>query len=402
MGVLDGVKVVELAEHGFVPSCGAILADWGADVVKIERPTGDPLRAVMGAGLVADTGDFNFLFELYNRNKRGITLDLRIPDGTRRVRPTDRARRRAHHELPAVRARRSCASRPRTCGRSTRGSCTRRATGRASAGPTPTRAASTPSATGRVAVSVTSSLRPARRSSCPEARSATRRVARCSPAASPPRCTGGSRRARASSSTSRSSRRRSGSSAPTSPRRRSCARSPPSCKPAKALANPLVGPYRTIDDRWMMFSMLDDERHWAPTCRALGIDELIDDPRFVDTEARDRARRRAARDGRRARSGRSRSPTLAGRLAAEDTIFSTLASPLEVIDDPQVVENGVPRAAPRRTRRARLATAPMQFDDEMVEVRRGRARPRASTPTRSSASSGTTTTEIDAAPRGPR
>ena len=80
MGVLDGVKVVELAEHGFVPSCGAILADWGADVVKIERPTGDPLRSVMAAGLVADTGDFNFLFELYNRNKRGITLDLRVPE----------------------------------------------------------------------------------------------------------------------------------------------------------------------------------------------------------------------------------------------------------------------------------------------------------------------------------
>ena len=81
MGVLDGVKVVELAEHGFVPSCGAILADWGADVVKIERPTGDPLRAVMQQGFVADTGDFNFLFELYNRNKRGITLDLRIHEG---------------------------------------------------------------------------------------------------------------------------------------------------------------------------------------------------------------------------------------------------------------------------------------------------------------------------------
>ena len=81
MGVFDGVKVIELAEHGFVPSCGAILADWGADVVKIERPTGDPLRSVMGAGLVVDTGDFNFLFELYNRNKRGITLDLRVPEG---------------------------------------------------------------------------------------------------------------------------------------------------------------------------------------------------------------------------------------------------------------------------------------------------------------------------------
>ena len=50
MAVLDGVKVVELAEFGFVPSCGAVLADWGADVVKVERVTGDPLRHVQGAG----------------------------------------------------------------------------------------------------------------------------------------------------------------------------------------------------------------------------------------------------------------------------------------------------------------------------------------------------------------
>ena len=102
MGVLDGVKVVELAEHGFVPSCAAVLADWGADVVKIERPGGDPLRSIMGAGLVADTGDFNFLFELYNRNKRGIVLDLRVPEGRdvfdRLIEQADVSR----HELPAV------------------------------------------------------------------------------------------------------------------------------------------------------------------------------------------------------------------------------------------------------------------------------------------------------------
>src|SRR6476646_3833600 len=81
MGVMDGIKVVEVAEHGFVPSAAAILADWGADVVKVERATGDPLRAIMGAGLVADTGDFNFLFEQFNRNKRGISIDLRSDDG---------------------------------------------------------------------------------------------------------------------------------------------------------------------------------------------------------------------------------------------------------------------------------------------------------------------------------
>src|SRR6476661_9854173 len=81
MGVMDGVKVLEVSEHGFVPSAAAILADWGADVVKVERPTGDPLRGIMGAGLVADTGDFNFLFEQFNRNKRGISIDLRSDDG---------------------------------------------------------------------------------------------------------------------------------------------------------------------------------------------------------------------------------------------------------------------------------------------------------------------------------
>src|SRR5262249_56670785 len=65
MGVMDGVNVLEVAEHGFVPSAAAILAEWGANVVKVERPTGDPLRQIMAMGFVADTGDFNFLFEQF-------------------------------------------------------------------------------------------------------------------------------------------------------------------------------------------------------------------------------------------------------------------------------------------------------------------------------------------------
>ena len=81
MGVMDGVKVLEVAEHGFVPSAAAILAEWGADVVKVERPTGDPLRQIMAMGFVTDTGDFNFLFEQFNRNKRGVAIDLRNDEG---------------------------------------------------------------------------------------------------------------------------------------------------------------------------------------------------------------------------------------------------------------------------------------------------------------------------------
>ena len=69
------------------------------------------------------------------------------------------------------------------------------------------------------------------------------------------------------------------------------------------------------------------------------------------------------------RSARGPLPTWA-QLSAHDTIFSALASPLEVIDDPQVVANGYLAQHPTHDR-ARLATAPMQFDDEMIEITRG-------------------------------
>src|SRR5258705_2228430 len=78
--VLAGVRVLEVAEQGFVPSGAAVLGDWGADVVKVERPEGDGLRAVMKQGLVANTGDFDFLSEQVNRNKRNVCLDLKHPD----------------------------------------------------------------------------------------------------------------------------------------------------------------------------------------------------------------------------------------------------------------------------------------------------------------------------------
>ena len=50
---MEGVRILEVAQFTFTPSAGAVLADWGADVVKVERPTGDPLRHIMGAGFVA-------------------------------------------------------------------------------------------------------------------------------------------------------------------------------------------------------------------------------------------------------------------------------------------------------------------------------------------------------------
>jgi len=83
-GVMDGVKVVELATWMFVPSCGAVLADWGADVVKIEHPvTGDPQRGLMVSGMIGDgnQSSVNFAMETPNRGKRSIGLDVRSEEG---------------------------------------------------------------------------------------------------------------------------------------------------------------------------------------------------------------------------------------------------------------------------------------------------------------------------------
>lgn len=79
-GPMDGIKVVELAVWIAGPAAGGILADWGADVIKIEPPQGDPsrgFREMFGAILPS-----NPVFELDNRSKRSIVLDLRDPAAT--------------------------------------------------------------------------------------------------------------------------------------------------------------------------------------------------------------------------------------------------------------------------------------------------------------------------------
>src|SRR6266513_3814105 len=76
--MLEGVKVVEVASWAFVPSAGAVLADWGAEVIKIEPPTGDPIRGLVNAG-VGPVEGLVFPWEVWNRGKRSVALDLTRP-----------------------------------------------------------------------------------------------------------------------------------------------------------------------------------------------------------------------------------------------------------------------------------------------------------------------------------
>jgi crotonobetainyl-CoA:carnitine CoA-transferase CaiB-like acyl-CoA transferase len=79
-GPLEGVRVVELASWMFVPSGGAVLVDWGADVIKVEPMTGDPQRGLVTSGLLP-SGTVNFMVEQPNHGKRSVALDLTVPDG---------------------------------------------------------------------------------------------------------------------------------------------------------------------------------------------------------------------------------------------------------------------------------------------------------------------------------
>lgn len=77
-GPLAGVKVIEVANWAAAPSGCALLADFGAEVLKIEPPEGEPLRGYQPRAIGYQTS-INFAFELFNRGKKGMTLNLEHP-----------------------------------------------------------------------------------------------------------------------------------------------------------------------------------------------------------------------------------------------------------------------------------------------------------------------------------
>jgi crotonobetainyl-CoA:carnitine CoA-transferase CaiB-like acyl-CoA transferase len=80
--VMQGVRVLEVAQFTFVPAAGGILADWGADVIKIEHPVrGDTQRGFINMGGFELNPDRHPLIEHPNRGKRSVGIDISTPDG---------------------------------------------------------------------------------------------------------------------------------------------------------------------------------------------------------------------------------------------------------------------------------------------------------------------------------
>ncbi len=80
--VMQGVRVLEVAEHTFVPAASALLADWGAEVIKIEHvERGDAMRGLASTGVAMMGTAVHVLMEHSNRGKQSLGLDLTTADG---------------------------------------------------------------------------------------------------------------------------------------------------------------------------------------------------------------------------------------------------------------------------------------------------------------------------------
>jgi crotonobetainyl-CoA:carnitine CoA-transferase CaiB-like acyl-CoA transferase len=367
VGVLDGVKVLEVAEQGFVPSAAAILGDWGADVVKVERPTGDPLRHYAKLGVVPDVENFNILFEQFNRNKRTVAIDLRNDEGrTALDRLIGWADVFITNFLPSARAKLRLDSddvwavNPRCIYAI--------GTGQGLDGPDADLGgfdAVSFWARGGMGHILTPEGGPLvlSRGAIGDApggaylaggiAAALVKLARTGE----PSVVDVSLLGAAVWTLSVDLVATAASGVEAKPH-----------VPGRALSGTvLIGTYRTADGRWLSLNMLDQERHWEPTCLALGLDELIGDPQYATVEARAEHVRELHDRFARAIAA---VPLVEWRtrLAQEDTIWSTMASPAEVISDPQVQANGYMPAVPDHPT-ARLTSAPVQFDGVGLEIR---------------------------------
>ncbi|MBW2268575.1 MAG: CoA transferase [Deltaproteobacteria bacterium] len=81
---MQGIRVIEVAQYVYVPVATSVLAEWGADVIKVEHPThGDAYRGLRRTGNLAIAGPVNYAIEHANRGKRSIGIDAANAEGRR-------------------------------------------------------------------------------------------------------------------------------------------------------------------------------------------------------------------------------------------------------------------------------------------------------------------------------
>jgi crotonobetainyl-CoA:carnitine CoA-transferase CaiB-like acyl-CoA transferase len=370
---MEGVRVLEVAQFTFVPSAGAVLADWGADVIKVEHAeTGDAQRGLSQAmGMPVGSGAFVPLMEHANRGKRSIGLSLEKPEALRVLRELIRtsdvfltnflpsARRRLSIDLEDVRTVNPRIIYVRGTGFGARGpDCDKGgydstafwARGGSALGTTPVEfdglcrqpAAAYGDSIGGMTIA----------GGIAGALFARERTGETSVVDVSLLGTG----AWASALSVDFALVAGGPQ----PRR-------PMNQPGP---NPLVGNYRTADDRWLALAMLQPGRYWPEFCRRVDREDLIKDERFASLDklmANAPVAAEIVRDVLRTR-------TLAewtARFAGMEGQWAVAQDPWEVGNDPALRANGMIAEVTDIDGGAHeLVASPVQFDETPASLTR--------------------------------
>lgn len=366
--VLEGVRVLEVAQWWFVPSAGAVLADWGADVIKVEHPvTGDPQRGLITSGLLPAAG-FNFMWEQPNRGKRSVGVDLSTPGGReilyKLAEKSDvfltsflpDARRRLEIDVEHIRARNPKIIYARGSGQGVRGPDAEKGGydgasfwARGALAEAFTYSVKTPQPVGQrpafgdgiggmtIAGGIAGALFKRERTGEPSVVDISLLATACWVLA--PDIT----------------------AAPSIPRF-------PTGGDRRQMPNPLVGQYKTKDERWLIVIMLQPDRYWADFCRHLDRPDLIDDPRFADATVRFENRGECVDTldeifaTRTLDEWREKLDTMEG-------VWAPMQTPAEIHEDRQVLANGyLPPVKGHDGQEFRLAANPVQFDQGPLEL----------------------------------
>jgi crotonobetainyl-CoA:carnitine CoA-transferase CaiB-like acyl-CoA transferase len=366
---MEGVRVLEVAQWVFVPAAGAVLADLGADVIKIEDPRlGDPYRGLVTQGIATVHNGVNYSVEQANRGKRSVGLDIKSEAGLALLyrlaasadvfltsfRPSALARlrldvddiRRCNPRIVYARGhgagvRGSQANRPGYDATAfwARGAMAHTLTPAGADRPITQRPAfGDRTGAMNLAFGISAALFRRERTGEPSVidvsllASATWVLATDVLTATVP------------------------------------GYDPSAARPRPR--NPLVNAFRTADGRWLSLVFLQPDRYWPDLCRYVGRPDLVADARFATAEARAAHTEECVA---------ALSATFASRSYAEwcevlrdlEAPWSPLQSVAELLDDPQLQANGyVQQVEAADGSMFPLVGAPAQFDERPAPLRR--------------------------------
>jgi len=368
--VMDGVKVVEVAQWWFVPASTAVLADWGADVIKVEHPEqGDPQRGLMTGGLLPGSSSLNFMAEHPNRNKRSVGIDIANPAGreilAKLIEQADvfvtsflaPARQRLGIDVDDIRAINPQCIYVRGSGQGVRGPD-------ADAG-------------GYDAASFWSRGGVGYALSPPDAEAPVFQRAAFGDSI-------GAMNLVAGIGSALFHRERTGEAPVVDVSLLGSAmwvlapdiiasKLVPGGLPTMdrtAAPNPLVNTYPTADGRWLTLLLLQPDRYWREFCERIGRADLVDDERFADGIQRFVNSKELVST---LESVFRQKDLAAWRevLADMEGPWAPMQSPEELHDDPQAIANGyLPTVHTDEGEPAALVASPVQFDEEEPTVRR--------------------------------